>query len=303
MGFKDKIRNNFWGKYAISLLHCVECRIFPKIISDKKAIVKNYKKRTGKIIDLDNPVAFSEKLQWYKLNHKDPIMMVCADKFAVRKYLAAKGYSDILNDIYGVYDNVKEINPEKFPDRFVLKSSHGSAQNIIVQDKKNFNWKRAKLLLNSWLKQDIYWGNREWVYKDMPRHIICEKYLEDETGELRDYKFFCFNGKPTYMQLEIGRYSGEHIRNFYDMDWNLMPFGKAMPHNPNIKIEKPAGFEKMKEIATDLSAPFSFVRVDLYSCNGKIYFGEFTFFPAGGVNDFIPSEYDKIVGENWIISK
>lgn len=303
MEFKDKIRNNFWGKYAISLLHCVECRILPKMISDKEAIIKNYKKQSGKTLNLENPVTFSEKLQWYKLNNKNPIMMVCADKYAVRDYLTEKGYGNILNDIYGVYDSVNEINLEKLPDQFVLKASHGSGQNIIVKDKKDLNWKRDRLLLKSWLNQDIYWGNREWVYKDMPRHIISEKYLEDETGELRDYKFFCFNGKPTYMQLEIGRYSGEHIRNFYDMDWNLMPFGKAMPHNPTVKVEKPTGFEEMKKIATDLSAPFPFVRVDLYSCNGKIYFGEMTFFPAGGVNDFIPSEYDKIVGENWTISK
>lgn len=303
MGFKDKIRNNFWGKYAISLLHCVECHILPKMVSDKEAIIKNYKKETGKFIDLDNPVTFSEKLQWYKLNYKDPTMAVCADKYAVREYIINKGYGSILNELYGVFDNVKDINLDILPENFVLKASHGSGQNIIVKDKNKLNWKRAKLLLDSWLKQDIYWGNREWVYKDMPRHIIAEKYLEDETGELRDYKFFCFNGKPTYMQLEIGRYSGEHIRNFYDMDWNLMPFGKAMPHNNNVKIDKPSQFESMKKIATDLSKEFQFVRVDLYSCGDKIYFGELTFFPAGGANDFIPSEYDKIVGLHWNVIK
>ena len=157
--------------------------------------------------------------------------------------------------------------------------------------------------MKSWLKQDIYWSGREWVYKNLKKRLVVEKYLEDKSGGLLDYKFFCFNGKPRFMQLEVGRYTANNTRNFYDMDWNLMPFGKELEHNPNIEVEKPEGFEEMKEIAEKLSKPFSFVRVDLYQVGGKIYFGELTFFPAGGAPDFKPIEYNKIVGDMWDIGK
>ena len=137
----------------------------------------------------------------------------------------------------------------------------------------------------------------------MSRRIVIEKYLEDETGELRDYKFFCFNGKPQIMQLEVGRYKEHNTRNFYDMDWNLMPFGKGMPYNPDVQVEKPQMFEEMKKIAEDLCQPFQFVRVDLYQVCGEIYFGELTFFPAGGAPDFVPTKYDAIVGDMWELQK
>ena len=300
MGLKDIIRSNFYGKYAISVYHCFMSWLMPKVLSDEKAVKKYYYKRSnGKTLDLDNPQTFSEKQQWYKLNAKDPLMQTCADKYAVRDYLEQKGYGYLLNDLLGVYEGVNDIKLKELPERFVLKGAHGSGFNVIVKDKSKLNWKQTKMMMNSWLHQNIAWGGREWVYMDMPRRIIAEKYLEDETGELRDYKFFCFNGKPQFMQLEVGRYTDHNTRNFYDMDWNLMPFGKELPHNPNIKIEKPQMFEEMKKIAEDLCQPFQFVRVDLYQVCGKIYFGELTFFPAGGAPDFVPTEYDAIVGNMW----
>ena len=159
------------------------------------------------------------------------------------------------------------------------------------------------MLMRSWLKQDTSWSGREWVYKDMPRSIVIEKYLEDETGELRDYKFFCFNGQPRFMQLEVGRNTAHNTRNFYDMDWKLMPFGKELPHNPNLNVPKPTLFDEMKKIAENLCKPFQFVRVDLYQANGKVFFGELTFFPAGGAPDFVPDQYDEIVGDMWELKR
>ena len=298
------IKKSFLGQLSINLLHCLESWLVPKIISDKKAIIRYYKNKSGgRIPNLENPVRFSEKLQWYKLNGRLPIMQVCADKYAVRQYLQKLGYGELLNELYDVYENVSDIDINWLPDQFVLKAAHGSGQNIIVKDKKSINWSASKLMMWTWMHQHIAWSGREWVYETMPRRIIAEKFLQDETGELRDYKFFCFNGKPTYMQLEVGRYTNHNTRNFYDMDWNLMPFGKELPHNPNIHVEKPLMFEKMKEIAADLSKPFQFVRVDLYQVNGKIYFGELTFFPAGGAPDFVPDEYDEIVGSHWKLVK
>ncbi|MGN0515892.1 ATP-grasp fold amidoligase family protein [Eubacterium sp.] len=303
MGIKEKIKSNFWGEYAISQYHSFMSWLAPKIIPDERAVKNYYKKWTGKELDLSNPVTFSQKQQWYKLNAKMPLMQKCADKLAVREYVKDCGYEELLNDLLGCYDNPNDIDIASLPNRFVIKASHGSGFNVIVKDKSQLNWKQTRLMLKSWMHQNIAWSGREWVYKDMPRHIIVEKYLEDETGELRDYKFFCFNGEPRFMQLELGRYTNHNTRNFYDMDWNLMPFGKSIPHNPTVVVPKPYMFDEMKRIAKVLCKPFQFVRVDLYQVGGRIYFGELTFFPAGGAPDFIPTEYDKIVGDMWKLEK
>ena len=301
--FKDKIRNTFWGEYLISISHCIRCKVEPALISDEKAVKKYYKKKSGKELDLNKPQTFSEKLNWYKLNDRNPLMAQCADKVAVREYVTEKGYADCLNEVYGVYDRVQDIDYDSLPNQFVIKAAHGSHMNYIVKDKSTFDWKHAKKMMKTWLHQDIYWSGREWVYRNIPKRIIIEKYLEDETGELRDYKFFCFNGKPQFMQLEVGRYTAFNTRNFYDVEWNLLPFGKEIPHNPDIVVEKPHMFDEMIDLATILCKPFQFVRVDLYQANNKMYFGELTFFPAGGASDFVPSEYDNIVGNMWKLSQ
>lgn len=301
--FKKTIKKTFVGRFTISILHCIECKILPKLQSDEDAVKKYYYSYTKEEANLQNPQKFSEKLQWYKINHKDPLMQKCADKVAVREYVKSKGYEMLLNDLYGVYQKVSEIPFDTLPKQYVMKTSHGSAQIIIVKDKDKLNIFESKMMLWSWLHQDIYWCGREWVYKDIPRRIVVEKYLEDESGDLTDYKFFCFNGKPKFMQLEIGRFSDNHYRNFYDMDWKLLPFGKGLPYNDKVDVPKPLMFEQMKKIASDLCKDFQFVRVDLYQANGKIYFGELTFFPAGGMPNFKPPEYDQIVGDLWDIER
>lgn len=304
MGIKQQIRKSDFGKYLISEYHCLLSWIMPKVLSDEKAVIRYYKKKSGgKIPNLENPQTFSEKLQWYKLNARKPLMEQCADKFAVREYIQSLGYWHLLNDLLGVYDRVEDIDFAALPDRFVIKAAHGSGFNIIVKDKSELNLRHTKRMLKSWLHQNIAWSGREWIYMNMPRRIVIEKYLEDETGGLRDYKFYCFNGVPAIMQLEVGRFTEHNTRNFYDMDWKLLPFGKELPHDPNIKVEKPEMFEKMKKIAADLCKPFQYVRVDLYQVGGKVYFGELTFFPAGGAPDFVPSVYDAIVGKMWRLER
>lgn len=303
MGLKKKIRDLFWVRFFTSELHCIESRLMPKILSDEQAIKRDYRKQTGHELNLENPHSFSEKNNWYKLKFRMPLMQQCADKVAVREYVSKQGYAECLNEVYGVYGDVDQIKIDQLPNQFVLKASHGSHMNIIVKNKDAINWKKARLMMRSWLHQDIAWSGREWVYKDIPRRIIAEKYLEDETGELRDYKFYCFNGEPKFMQLEVGRFTKDNTRNFYDLDWNLLPFGKELPHNPNIIVQKPQKYEEMISIARDLCNPFQYVRVDLYQVSGKIYFGELTFFPAGGAADFIPKIYDQIVGEMWELKK
>ena len=295
---------NFWLDYSISVYHCFTSWLMPRIISDEKAVDRYYRKHTnGRPANMRDPQLFSEKLQWYKLNARMPLMEKVANKYTVREYIKECGYEHLLNELFGVYKNVSEIHFNELQNQCVLKDTHGSGHNIIVRDKKQLCQWKAKMMMHTWLHQSIAWSGREWVYQNMPRHIIVEKYLEDETGELRDYKFYCFNGEPRFMQLEVGRGTDHNTRNFYDMDWNLMPFGKELPHNPNINVTRPQMFDEMQKIAHDLCKPFQYVRVDLYQVCGKVYFGELTFFPAGGAPDFVPAEYDAVVGKMWKLVK
>ena len=226
-------------------------------------------------------------------------MTKCADKVGVRDYIKEKGYENCLNEIYGVYSDVDEINIDDLPERFVLKAAHGTHMQIIVKDKAEINWKHARRLMKSWLRQDIYWRGREWVYKDVPHRIIAEKYLEDSTGELADYKFFCFNGCPKFVQVDTGRFS-KHIRQYYDLNWNLLEFNDVeIKKIYEIPIKKPNMLENMFKIATNLSDPFQFVRVDFYEVFGKVYVGEMTFFDGGGSTQFTPAKWNKIVGDYW----
>ena len=301
-GFKKLLKSSFWGNYLISLSHCVRCKIEPALINDEKAVKRFFRKSTGKELDLCNPKTFSEKMNWYKLNGRKPLMAQCADKVAVRDYITKKGYGDCLNEIYGVYDRVEDIDLDSLPNQFVIKAAHGSHMNYIVKDKKTFDWKHAKKMMKTWLHQDIYWSGREWVYKDLPKRIIVEKYLEDETRELRDYKFFCFNGKPTYLQIDVGR-STTHYRNYYDMSFGFLPLRDDVPSDEYIVKEKPEQFDEMKRIAADLASSFQMARVDFYQVNNKIFFGEITFFHNGGITWFQPEEYDLIFGRNWKLVK
>ena len=305
MGVKSALRNCFLGEYIISLYHILMCRVMPKIIDDETAVKRLYKKKSGKELDLNNPQTFAEKISWYKLNDKKPIMQQCADKVAVHKYLSDLGYSEYLNEVYGIYDNIDDIDLDKLPNQFVIKAAHGSQMIYIVKDKKTFNWKQAKRMIKSWLRQDIYWSGREWVYKNMPKRVLVEKYLEDEHGELRDYKFFCYNGAPEYVQIDIGRFSN-HFRNYYDINKNLLHCcdSEKLPYLDNIPFPiNDEIYEKMKQICIDLARPFQQVRIDLYLLGEKIYFGEFTFFDGGGTSLFFPDEWNYKFSEQWKICK
>lgn len=298
---KAAIRHTFPGQYLINWLHILECRIVPALISDEASVKKEFVKRLGYEPDFNDPKTFCEKLNYYKLYVKDPLMAKCADKVAVREYVTEKGYGELLNEVYGVYDRVRDIDIDKLPDKFVLKAAHGSHMNVIVSDKSKVNWRQQKMLMSTWLKQDIAWSGREWVYKDLPKRIVAEKFLEDEIGEIRDYKFFCFHGEPEYMEYDIGRFRGTHYRNYYNMRGEMMPISDDCPNNPEIGLPFGADvFEEMKKIARDLAAPFGFVRVDFYYINGKILFGELTYFHNGGYKGFKPDEYNYIFSENWI---
>ena len=274
-----------------------------KTWSDIDCIKHLYYQYSGRYPDLNNPILFSEKMQWMKLHYRNELMPIVGDKYTVRKYLEDKGYGYLLNELIAVYDDVNQFNPESLPDQFVLKASHASGWNLIVKDKSKISWPIWRKHMQYWLTHDIEWNGREWHYAHMKPRIVCEKYLEDESGALMDYKFYCFDGEPKFLQVNVGRGTAHSTQNYYDLEWNLLPFGKSQPHNPNLHVDKPARFDEMVRLARELTKPFPYVRFDLYEAQGRIYFGEFTFFPCSGMPDFIPSEYDAIVGELLTLPK
>lgn len=261
-----------------------------KNYDDYSYITKLYSK-LGRELNLKNPLRYTEKLQWLKLFYRDDRMPVCSDKYEVRKYIEEKGYSELLNDLIAVYENVDDIDIESLPKKFVLKASHGSGWNLIVTNKDDVNWFIWKKIMKVWMKSNLYWFGREWNYKDQKPRIIIEKYLEDDSGELRDYKIICTNGKPRFMQIDENR-STNHKRVY--VDENGMPTEFQDSHS--LEILKNYSFSvnqrRMFEIAKDLCEDFPYIRVDFYECDNKIYFGELTFFGASGFFNFEPDEWD-----------
>lgn len=263
-------------------------RLYKKHPDDRKFLEMMYKNQTGRELDLENPQRFTEKLQWLKLYNHNPLTSQCADKFLVRDYIESKGYGDLLNELLAHVEDVDDLDIDSLPERFVVKAAHSSAMNFICNDKKSVNWKSKKRIFKLWLKLNLYLDGREWVYKNLKPSIVVEKYLEDDSGYLRDYKFFCMNGKVAFVQADEDRYS-DHKQSYYSTEWEKLDFTTGVK---DCEVKRPENLEKMLEIASRLSEDFPFVRVDLYNCNGRIYFGELTFFGGSGFYSFDPDEYD-----------
>lgn len=251
----------------------------------------------GREVNLENPKTFNDKLQWLKLNWYDPLAVKCADKYAVREFVKDKIGEEYLNELYAVYNSVDEIDISKLPNQFVLKGTHGSGFNIICEDKSEMNWKKEKTKMKRWFKINYYWSTREWVYKDIKPSIVAERYLNDSSiGELRDYKFHCFNGKPDSVMVSTN-INNKREFYFFDEDWNLLKYNlSGRETTGEFVLEKPINLKKMFDIAEQLSSDFPFVRVDLYSVDGEIYFGELTFFPQSGMDANLTKKTDKLFG-------
>lgn len=292
--FKNK---NLFFYYLWTLHTSLRGKVELALVSDISSINKRYKLLSKTFPNIEKPTLFSEKMQWLKLYYRNELMELCADKHEVRKWIKNKGYKSLLNEEYYLYKSVSDINIDELPTCFTIKASHGSGWNLIVKDKNNINWYLWRKVMNVWLHSSIFWAGREWVYKNTTPSLTCEKYLDDGSGELKDYKIHCFNGEPKFIQVNQGRGSASAVQNFYDVEWNLQPFGKDIIHNENAIILPPSQLNYMLEIASDLSSHFPYARVDFYQVEGRVIFGEITFFPAGGYPDFKPSAYDKIWGD------
>lgn len=275
-------------------------RIAP-IFTDKAFLRIRFFLAMGKRLNLQNPTSYNEKLQWLKLYDRKPEYSKMVDKYEAKKYVGNIISEEHIIPTIGLYNNVEEIPWDSLPNQFVLKCTHDSGGIVICKDKSSLNIKQAKRKLAKGLSKSYFYQNREWPYKNVKPRIICEKYMVDESGyELKDYKWFCFDGevKALFIATDRGNPNEDTKFDFYDSEFNHLPFTNGHP-NATREIKKPIGFDKMKEIASKLSKSIPHVRVDLYDINGQIYFGEMTFFHWSGMKPFNPEEWDYKFGE-WI---
>ena len=276
--------------YACSLL----LNRVGRFVSDENFVKWTYYLTFRKKLDLDNPQTFNEKLQWLKLNDRHEEYTQMVDKYEAKKYVANLIGEEYIIPTLAVYDSFDEIDFDKLPNQFVLKCTHNSGGIIICRDKASLDVPKARKQMTKWLKKNPFWTNREYPYKNVKPRIIAEQYMEDESGyELKDYKFFCFSGdvKYVFVATDRGKVDEETKFDFFDMDWNHLPFTNGHPNNPD-PIGKPENFEEMKALACKLSKNMPHVRVDLYNISGRIYFGELTFYHWSGLTPFVPEKWD-----------
>lgn len=274
---------------------------FYKLLNDKKYLELLYYRKMNKKIDLENPKTYNEKLQWLKLYDRKPIYTTMVDKYEAKNYVAERIGEEHIIPTLGVWDKFEDIDFDSLPDRFVLKCTHDSGGLVICKDKSEFDYKKAKKKIKKSLKRNYYWSGREWPYKDVKPRIIAEQYMEDaETAELRDYKFFCFNGeaKMIFIATDRQKKDEETKFDFFDMDYNHLPIVNGHPNSKKVP-QKPKNFEQMRILAEALSDRIPHLRVDFYEVDGNVYFGEMTFFHFSGMVPFEPQEWDEIIG-SWI---
>ncbi len=270
----------------------------PFLISDKMFLKYKFSVLMHKKLDLKNPKTYNEKLQWLKLYDRKPEYSDLVDKAEAKKVVANLIGKQHIIPTLGIWNKFDDIDFDQLPDQFVLKVTHDSGGVIICKDKSKFDIAAARKQINFSLKHNYFAYGREWPYKNLKPRIIAEQFMIDESGvELKDYKFFCFDGEPKAMYIATDRPHDTRF-DFFDMDFNHLPFKNG--HDNSVKkIYKPQNFELMIDLSRKLSKGLPHFIVDLYNINGKVYFGELTFFHMGGMFPFIPEEWDYTFG-NWI---
>jgi len=276
-----------------------------RLREDRYYIAKNYKNVFKKELNLEAPKTINEKIQWYKLNFKHPLIVQCSDKYAVRDYVSKTIGAEYLVPLCFHTKDYKQITPENMPDfPFIIKANHTAGTNHIVKNKSKVNWKTIQTDCRWWLHLNYSYMEKEWQYGEIEPRIVVEKLLMNEKGQVpSDYKLHCVNGKFEFLQVDLDRFSN-HKRNMYDKDWNLLPFTwSILDSNKNPiwdnggAVKRPENLELLIELGEKLAKPFPYVRVDFYNLNNKIYFGELTFHHGGGYEHFTPNKWDEYYGE------
>lgn len=271
-------------------------RVLRALTTDTTYAKVRYYYKFRRRLNLRTPTTFNEKLQWLKLYHRPLGLSRLVDKYEVREYVRERCGDGLLNDLYGVYRSADEIEFRALPDQFVLRATHGSGWVVLCTSKASLDTTKTRNAIRQWLTTDYYrmWG--EWAYKGVEPRVVCERYLGNNDGRaLLDYKYYCFHGEPKYVHVDLDRFS-DHRRNFYDLQWHRLPFGLGYPQS-EADVPKPGGLAEMLSVARALAHDHLFVRVDLYEVNGRIYFGELTFYPGNGLELFTPAEYDFALGD------
>ena len=307
----NHIKIYFFGIQIFSIKRFFTTKKFEKLYANRfnnlsqndiKFLLKQqFLQMTSKQLNIDNPQTFNEKIQWYKLYYKNPLMTKVADKIQLRDYVKQIIGKQYLIKSLGIYNTPKEIDFNNLPNQFVIKVNWGSGQNIIVKNKKQLDIPQTIAQLEQWIKPESnhYYDFFEWCYKDMKPQIIIEEYIQQLNNDLYDYKFLCYNGKVNKLFVVSDRFKNKYF-DFYDNDWNHLPF-ERLYHNSPKGITKPQNLKEMISIAEKLSKPFPFVRVDLYSIQNQIYIGELTFYPGNGVELFSPEKWDYTLGQDFTL--
>jgi hypothetical protein len=256
-----------------------------------------------RFFSMRRPKSFNEKLQVLKLRQRsDPTLSVLVDKVGVRQFVADRIGREYLIPVIGIWNCPEDMDWDALPNAFVLKLAHGSGYNLIIENHHKLDREKAFKQIRVWQATNHYHIFREYPYNAVRPRIICERLLAGEDGgQLKDYKFYCFYGKPAFIEVDVDRF-GDHRMNFYDMEWALQPFRKEYPMIQE-EIPRPIRLSEMRQIAETLSAGLPFARVDLYESAGRVYFGEITLYPAGGWGKFDPPEYDYILGDMLKIAR
>lgn len=248
--------------------------------------------------NLTDPKTFNEKLCWLKLHHRDPVMSTMVDKADAKKYVASIIGQEYIIPTYGLWDKAEDIDFNSLPDKFVMKGTHDSGRVIVCSDKSKLDIEYARSEMRASLARDFYAITREWPYKNVPHRIIAEKFLQQSDGGLTDYKFYCFDGYVDCVMVCLDRHLGDTKFYFFSKDWQLLRLNRRGLAAPvGFTIPRPKNLDKMFEIASVLSKGQPFVRVDLYNVDGRIYFGELTFFPNGGADPNRLPETDRRWGQ------
>lgn len=257
----------------------------------------------GKKLNLDNPQTFNEKLQWLKLHDRKDIYTTMVDKYEAKKYVAEHIGEEYIIPTLGVWDSFEDINFDSLPNQFVLKCTHDSGGLVICRDKSTFDKNTARKKINRSLKSNFFWFGREWPYKNVKPRIIAEKYMEDtRSSDLKDYKFFCFNGNPRMTLVCSERFSSVGLKeDFFSETWEHLDIRRPGHRCSDQTIPRPKQYNLMKKIASELSKDIPFVRIDFYTINGHVYFGEITFYPTSGFVGFIPETADVQLGKKIML--
>lgn len=275
-------------------------------MSDEEFLRKKFKESTGKELDLENPQTFNEKLQWLKLHDRNPLYTEMVDKYAAKQYVSRIiGSEYVIPVVGGPWKDASEIDLDSLPEQFVLKCNHDCGSVIVCKNKLSFDLASAKKKLSAALQKNYFWVGREWPYKNVDPCIFAETYMEDPVDqELRDYKFFCFDGQPklVFIATDRGNNTVETKFDFFDMDFNHLSIENGHP-KADVTPHKPLNFDLMKALAAKLSKNIPHVRIDFYEVNHKVYFGEITFYHWGGIVNWEPSEWDERLGSWLKISK